>query len=147
MVDISSEPEFESIYSNANNMDPTYEPNEEKEKNLFMRYADNLTLTMTCFTLEVQQYENLFVYDASYDLSNVIKLTQEKVDPITYQCLHQRLTMHQKLVKENIEKNADIRRNISYLKLISFLVPFLLGMKKKLKVPDLSRLLHPFSGK
>ncbi|XP_069839631.1 ankyrin and armadillo repeat-containing protein isoform X2 [Dendropsophus ebraccatus] len=126
-------------------MDPTYEPNEEEEKNLFMRYADNMMITMTCFTLEVQQYENLFVYDASYDLSNVVKLPQEKVDPITYQHLQQRLTMHQRLVKENIEKKADIRKNISYLKLISFLVPLLLGMKKKLKVPDLNRLLQPFS--
>ncbi|XP_075686042.1 ankyrin and armadillo repeat-containing protein isoform X2 [Rhinoderma darwinii] len=145
IVDTASEPEFGDIYSAANNMDPTYEPNKEEEKNLFMRYADNMTIRMTCFTLQVQQYENLFVYDASYDLSNVIKQTQEKMDPITYQCLQQRLTLHQRLVKENIEKKADIRRNICYLKLISFLVPFLLGTKKKLKVPDLSRLLHPFS--
>ncbi|KAM3916003.1 ankyrin and armadillo repeat-containing protein [Leptodactylus fuscus] len=145
LVDIASEPEFDGIYSNANNMDPTYDPNKEEVKNLFMQYADNMSITMTCCTLEVQQYKNLFVYDASYDLSNVVKLTQEKVDPITYQCLQQRLTMHQRLVKENIEKKAEIRKNISYLKLISFLVPFLLGLKKKLKVPDLKCLLQPLS--
>ncbi|XP_069589954.1 ankyrin and armadillo repeat-containing protein [Ranitomeya imitator] len=144
LVDIESEAEFEGIYSNANNLDPTYEQSEE-ERSLFMRYADNLTIAMTWFTLEVQQYDNLFVYDSSYDLSNVIKLTQEKMDLITYQCLQQRLAMHQRLVKENIEKKAEVKRNMRYLKLISFLVPFLLGLKKKLKVPDLSCLLHPFS--
>ncbi|XP_066433209.1 ankyrin and armadillo repeat-containing protein isoform X2 [Eleutherodactylus coqui] len=145
LVDITSEPEFEDLYSSAGNEDPTYEPNEEEEKSVFMRYADSMTIMMSCFTLEVRQDENLFVFDASYDLSSVIRLTEEKVDPMTYQRLRQRLTVHQRLVQDNIQKKAEAKRNISCLRLISFLVPFLLGMKKKLKVPDLSCLLPPFS--
>ncbi|XP_018428916.1 PREDICTED: ankyrin and armadillo repeat-containing protein [Nanorana parkeri] len=145
LIDISSEPDFDGIYSHSFDLDPTYEPNKQEEKNLFMQYANNMTIKMTCFTAQVQQYENLFVYDASYMLSNVIRLTEEYMDSATYQRLQQRLTIHQKLVKENLEKKAEIRKNIAYLKLISFLVPYLLGMKKKMKVPDLSRLLQPYS--
>ncbi|KAM4697814.1 ankyrin and armadillo repeat-containing protein [Rhinophrynus dorsalis] len=144
LIDISSDPDFNGIYSPRFDFDPTYEPNKQEEKSIFMHYADSLTIKMTCFTRQVQQHENLFVYDASYLLSNVIRLTEENIDPVTYQRLQQRLTIHQKLIKENIEKKPEICKNIAYLKLISFFVPFLLGMKKKMQVPDFSRLLQPF---
>ncbi|KAM5152418.1 ankyrin and armadillo repeat-containing protein [Mantella aurantiaca] len=145
LIDISSGSDLDGIYSQSFDSDPTYEPNAQEEKNFFMQYANKMTMKMTCFTVQVQQYKNLFVYDASYMLSNVIRLTEEFMDNVTYQRLQQRLTIHKKLVKENLEKKAEIRKNIAYLKLISFLVPFLLGMKKKMKVPDFSRLLQPYS--
>ncbi|XP_063788987.1 ankyrin and armadillo repeat-containing protein isoform X3 [Pseudophryne corroboree] len=145
LVDISSEPEFDGIYSQTFDLDPTYDPNKPEEKTLFMSHADHMSIKMTHVTLQVQQHENLFVYDATYFLSSVMKLTEEDLDPVTYQRLQQRLALHTRLVKENIEKKPDIRKNIAYLTLISFLVPLLLGVKKKLKVPDFSRLLQPFS--
>ncbi|PIO22464.1 hypothetical protein AB205_0073650 [Aquarana catesbeiana] len=145
LIDISSDPDFDGIYSQSFDLDPTYEPNKQEEKNLFMRYANKMTIKMTCSTVQVQQYKNLFVYDASYTLSNVIRLPEENIGSVTHQQLQQRLTIHRKLVEENLEKKAEIRKNIAYLKLISFLVPFLLGLKKKMKVPDFSRLLQPFS--
>ncbi|XP_077304819.1 ankyrin and armadillo repeat-containing protein [Lithobates pipiens] len=145
LIDISSDSDFDGIYSQSFDLDPTYEPNKQEEKNLFMRYVNKMTIKMTCSTVQVQQYKNLFVYDASYTLSNVIRLTEEYMDSVTHQQLQQRLTIHRKLVEENLEKKAEIRKNIAYLKLISFLVPFLLGLKKKMKVPDFSCLLQPFS--
>uniref|UniRef100_A0A8C5WFU7 Ankyrin and armadillo repeat containing n=1 Tax=Leptobrachium leishanense TaxID=445787 RepID=A0A8C5WFU7_9ANUR len=145
LIDLFIEPEFDGIYYKTFDVDPTYEPNSMDEKNLFMNYTDSMTIKMTCFTLQVQRLKNLFVYEGSYLLSTVIKLTEEFLDPAIYQRLQQRLTAHQMLVKENLEKKAEIRKNIAYLKLISFLVPFLLGLKKQLKVPDFSALLQPFS--
>ncbi|CAH2306538.1 ankyrin and armadillo repeat-containing [Pelobates cultripes] len=145
LIDITSESEFDGIYSQTSNFDPTYDPSNMDEKLLFMDYADSMTIKMTCFTVQVQRLKNLFVYEGSYLLSNVIKLTEEFLDPVVYQRLQQRLSEHQKLVKGNLEKKLEIRKNIAYLKLISFLVPFLLGLKKQLKVPDLSCLLQPFS--
>ncbi|OCT63921.1 ankyrin and armadillo repeat-containing protein [Xenopus laevis] len=145
LTDISSEPDFEGIYSQTLDFDPSYEPNNEEERNLFMQYADSITMKMTCFTAKVQQYENLFLYNASNQLSTFTRLTEEYIDPVTYQRLQQRLNIQKKLVEEYIEKRADIRKNIAYLKLISFLVPFFLGLKKKMKVPDLNHLLQPFS--
>ncbi|KAM8934165.1 ankyrin and armadillo repeat-containing protein [Pelodytes ibericus] len=145
LTDISTDPDFDGIYSQTSDLDPAYEPNSPDERKLFMNYVEHMTIKMTCLTLQVQRHENLFVYEASYCLSNILNLTEEYLDPVTYQRLQQRLTIHQKTVKENLEKKSEIRKNIAYLKLISFLVPFLLGLKKKLKVPDFSRLLPPFS--
>ncbi|KAM9305578.1 ankyrin and armadillo repeat-containing protein [Gastrophryne carolinensis] len=145
LIDICTDPDFEGIYSPRTDLDPTQETNRQEEKNHFMQHADNMTIKMSCFTTQVQQYKNLFVYDASYTLSSVIRLVEEYMDPITYQQLYQRLTIHQRLVKEYLEKKPEIRRNIAYLKLISLLVPLLLGMKKKMKVPSFSSLLPPYS--
>ncbi|KAM4626878.1 ankyrin and armadillo repeat-containing protein [Discoglossus pictus] len=145
LIDITSDPVFDGIYSQNCDFDPTYEPNKPEEKSLFMEYVDSMTLKMTCFTVQVEQYENLFLYDASYLLSNVIRLPEDHLDPVMYQRLQQRLNIHQKVVRENLEKKAEICKNIAYLKLISFLVPFLVGLKKKMKVPDFSCLLQPFS--
>ncbi|XP_031749764.1 ankyrin and armadillo repeat-containing protein isoform X2 [Xenopus tropicalis] len=145
LTDISSDPDYEDIYSQTPDFDPSYEPNNEEEKNLFMQYADSITIKMTCFITDVQQCENFFIYDASNQFSTAIRLTEEYIDPVTYQRLQQRLKIQRKLVAENIEKTVENRKNVAYLKLISFLVPFFLGLKKKMKVPDLNHLLQPFS--
>uniref|UniRef100_K7G8L3 Ankyrin and armadillo repeat containing n=1 Tax=Pelodiscus sinensis TaxID=13735 RepID=K7G8L3_PELSI len=145
LVDISNEPGFEGIYDENMNEDPTYDPNSAQEKNLFMQYADSILLKLTFGTIQVQQHENVCKFDAVYELSNVIRLTEDYLDTDTYQRLQQRLTLQQKLVKKHLEKKAEIRKNIEYLKILSFLIPFLLGLKKKMKVPNLNQLLQPYS--
>ncbi|XP_053554580.1 ankyrin and armadillo repeat-containing protein [Bombina bombina] len=145
LIDISSDPTFNGIYNENTDTDPTYDPNKPEEKKLFMHYAESMAIKMTCFTTQVSQYENLFVYDASYLLSNVVRLTEDHLDSVTYQHLQQRLRIHEKLVKDNLQKKAEIHKNIAYLKLISFLIPFLLGLKKKMKVPDFTYFLQSYS--
>uniref|UniRef100_A0A8C0IPX1 Ankyrin and armadillo repeat containing n=1 Tax=Chelonoidis abingdonii TaxID=106734 RepID=A0A8C0IPX1_CHEAB len=145
LVDLSNEPDFEGIYDENMNEDPTYDPNSAQEKNLFMQYADNILFKLTFGTIQVQQHENVCKFDAAYVLSNVIRLTEDHLDTVTYQRLQQRLILQQKLVKKHLEKKAEIRKNIEYLKIVSFLIPFLLGLKRKMKIPNLNQLLQPYS--
>uniref|UniRef100_A0A8C3I6V2 Ankyrin and armadillo repeat containing n=1 Tax=Chrysemys picta bellii TaxID=8478 RepID=A0A8C3I6V2_CHRPI len=145
LVDLSNEPDFEGIYDENMNEDPTYDPNSAQEKNLFMQYADNILLKLTFGTIQVQQHENVCKFDAAYGLSNVIKLTEDHLDTVTYQRVQQRLILQEKLVKKHLEKKAEIRKNIEYLKIMSFLIPFLLGLKRKMKIPNLNQLLQPYS--
>ncbi|XP_067405132.1 ankyrin and armadillo repeat-containing protein isoform X4 [Emydura macquarii macquarii] len=60
LVDLSSEPDFEGIYDENMNEDPTYDPNCLEEKNLFMQYADNILLKLIFGTTQVQQHENVY---------------------------------------------------------------------------------------
>ncbi|XP_050772345.1 ankyrin and armadillo repeat-containing protein [Gopherus flavomarginatus] len=145
LVDLSNEPGFEGIYDENMNEDPTYDPNSAQEKNLFMQYADNILFKLTFGTIQVQQHESVCKFDAAYVLSNVIRLTEDHLDTVTYQRLQQRLILQQKLVKKHLEKKAEIRKNIEYLKIVSFLIPFLLGLKRKMKIPNLNQLLQPYS--
>ncbi|XP_075385874.1 ankyrin and armadillo repeat-containing protein [Tenrec ecaudatus] len=145
MIDITKDPDFEGIYDDDMNEDPTYEPNSPEEKALFMKYAEHILLKLTFSTLQVQQYKNVFIFETDYWLTNAIQYNQDYLDICTYQRLQQRLYLQKKIIQKQLEKKADIRKGIGYLKLICFLTPFLLTLKKKMKVPYLSSLLPPFS--
>ncbi|XP_039178035.1 ankyrin and armadillo repeat-containing protein isoform X4 [Crotalus tigris] len=82
---------------------------------------------------------------AAYNLTNAIRMTEDHLDAFSYQRLQQRLTLQLKLVKKHLEKKEDIQKNIAYMKLICFLIPFIINLKRKNKVPNLSRLLQPYS--
>lgn len=147
MVDITTDPDFEGIYDEDMNEDPTYEPNSPEEKAMFMKYAEGMMMKLTFSTTHIQQHENIFIFETAYWLTNAIKYNQDYLDICTYQRLQQRLSLQKKVIQKHFEKKKEIRRGIGYLKLICFLIPFLLSLKKKMKVPYLSSLLPPFSGK
>ncbi|XP_066493266.1 ankyrin and armadillo repeat-containing protein [Tiliqua scincoides] len=145
LIDISKEPDFVGIYDENMNEDPTYEPNSKEEKALFMQFVDYILLKLTFATTEVQQYENLFRFSAAYNLCNAIRLPDERLDSVSYQRLQQRLALQQKLVKKHLEKKLEIRKNLAYLKITTFLIPFIINLKRRNKVPNLNRLLQPYS--
>ncbi|KAJ1186968.1 hypothetical protein NDU88_003747 [Pleurodeles waltl] len=145
LVDISKEADFEGVYEKNVNEDPTYQPNSPEEVYMFMDSAEKMSIKMTCYTTRVQQFDNVFTFAGSYTISNIVRPTEEQIDSVTYQRLQQRQRLHQKTVREFIEKKAEIRKHIEYIKLISFLAPLLVALKKKAKVPVLDRLLQPFS--
>ncbi|XP_048201059.1 ankyrin and armadillo repeat-containing protein [Perognathus longimembris pacificus] len=145
LVDITKDPDFSGIYDEDMNEDPTYDPNSPDEKAVFMKYAENIMLKMTFSATQVQQYENVFIFETAYWLTNAIQYTQDYLDICTYQRLQQRLYLQKKVIQKHLEKKKEIRRGIGYLKLICFLIPFLLSLKRKMKVPYLNSLLQPFS--
>lgn len=147
LVDITNDPDFYGIYDEDMNEDPTYEPNSPEEKAIFMKYAENIMLKLTFSTTQVQQHENVFIFETDYWLTNAIKYTQDYLDICTYQRLQQRLYLQKKVIQKHFEKKKEIRKGMGYLKLICFLIPFLLSLKKKMKVPYLNSLLPPFSGR
>ncbi|KAM6178388.1 ankyrin and armadillo repeat-containing protein [Rhynchocyon petersi] len=145
LIDITKDPDFEGIYDEDFNEDPTYDPNSPEEKALFMKYAENTLLKLTFTTTKVQQCENVFIFETAYWLTNAIKYNQDYLDICTYQRLQQRLYLQKKIIQKHFEKKKEIRREMGYLKLICFMIPFLLSLKKKMKVPYLNSLLPPFS--
>ncbi|XP_038940485.1 ankyrin and armadillo repeat-containing protein isoform X1 [Rattus norvegicus] len=145
LVDITNDPDFEGIYDEDMNEDPTYEPNSPEEKAMFMKYAEGMMMKLTFSTTHIQQHENIFIFETAYWLTNAIKYNQDYLDICTYQRLQQRLSLQKKVIQKHFEKKKEIRRGIGYLKLICFLIPFLLSLKKKMKVPYLNSLLPPFS--
>ncbi|XP_074071608.1 ankyrin and armadillo repeat-containing protein isoform X2 [Macrotis lagotis] len=145
LVDITKDPDFDGIYDENMNEDPTYEPNSFEEKSIFMKYVENIKINLTFTNTLVQQYDNVFLFETAHWLSNVIKYTDDYLDICTYQRIQQRLALQKKLIEKHLEKKSEMRQNMAYLKLICFMIPFLLGLKKKMKVPNLSTLLPPFS--
>ncbi|XP_015214679.2 ankyrin and armadillo repeat-containing protein isoform X2 [Lepisosteus oculatus] len=145
LMDISEDASYQGIYSEVINVDPTYDPNSPEEEKLFSQHSESILLKLSPYLCSVKQHENLFVFEGTYNLSNVVRLAEDKVDLSTYQRLEQRLRLHERLVGNCLERKMEMRKNMAYLKLIAFLVPFLIGLKKKMKIPDLAKLLPSFS--
>lgn len=127
-------------------VDPTYEPNSTEEENLFSQYSENTLIKLSAYLTSVRQHQNLFVFEASHSLSDVVRLTEDNIDLATYQRLQKRLSDHVSLVRKHLERNAEVSRDLVYLKLITFLVPLLISLRKKMLIPNFSQMLPPLSG-
>ncbi|XP_053482162.1 ankyrin and armadillo repeat-containing protein isoform X2 [Ictalurus furcatus] len=146
LVDISDDPCYLGMYDeDKQNPDPIYQPSSAEEQKLFSQYVDNVLLKITSYLTSVRQHENLFTFEGTHSLSNVVRLTEDILELGTYQRLQQRLSRHVRLVKKHLARKMELARDLAYLKLIGFLVPFLIGLRKKMMIPDLSQMLLPIS--
>ncbi|XP_062862488.1 ankyrin and armadillo repeat-containing protein [Trichomycterus rosablanca] len=145
LIDTSDDPCYQGIYEDTNERDPTYEPDSAEEQKLFSQYAENILLKMTFYSTSVHQHENLFTFEGTHSLSSLVRLTEDVLELGMYQRLQQRLTRHVSLVKKNLGRKVELARDLAYLKLIGFLVPLFIGLKKKMRIPDLSQLLPRMS--
>lgn len=145
LLDISKDPVYQGIYVDPN-PDPTYNPNHSDEERLFQQYSDCILLKLTSYLTTTQQHENLFSFESTHTLASVLRLTEDKLELATYQRLQQRLARQVRVVRESLARRPDVCTDLAYFRLITFLVPLLVGLKKKMKIPDLSKVLPGFSG-
>lgn len=145
LIDISEDPVYQGIYVDPS-PDPSYNPNHTDEERLFQQYSDSILLKLTSYLTTTQQQENLFLFESTHSLASVLRLTEDKLELATYQRLQQRLARQVRVVRENLARRPDVRTDLAYFRLITFLVPLLVGLKKKMKIPDLSKMLPGFSG-
>ncbi|XP_041940339.1 ankyrin and armadillo repeat-containing protein [Alosa sapidissima] len=145
LMDISEDPAYQGIYVDPS-PDPTYNPNHTDEERLFQQYSDSVLLKLTSYLTATHQQENLFSFESTHSLASGLRLTEDKLELATYQRLQQRLARQVRVVRESLARRPDVRTDLAYLHLITFLVPLLVGLKKKMKIPDLSKVLPGFSG-
>ncbi|KAJ8349671.1 hypothetical protein SKAU_G00248010 [Synaphobranchus kaupii] len=144
LMDISLEPCYRGIYTQDSDADPTYEPNSPGEQKLFSQYSEDILLKLTSCVSSCQQHENLFVFESTYSLASSVRGTRDRMELPTYQRLQQRLALQEKLVRNCLERKTETCQSLAYLRLIAFLVPFLVGLKKKMMIPDVSQMFQQF---
>lgn len=79
-------------------------------------------------------------------ISSIVRLLDDRINHDDYERVNTRLQMHENMLRENLMKKMDIRRQLFILKFVSFLTPFLIGMRKRMKIPDTTRFLPDLSG-
>ena len=145
MLDVSSDPDYAEIYDKLPG-DPSGDMEASEEKRFFMNHVDGLSMQMTLFQKSVHQHHNLFVMDPDYLISSVVHLTEDRIDKLGYERLQAKLQLHEIMLKQHLPNKAEIRQQLYLLKIISFLVPFLVGMKKRMRIPDLGKMLPNLTG-
>ena len=145
MLDITKDPDYANAYSQL----PSELPGDSEmadEKKFFMSHVDSLSMQLTFTQNSIMQHENLFVIDSDWLVSSVVRLTDPKLEANAYERLNARLQLHELMLSENIALKPEIRRQLYLLKLTSFLVPFLIAMRKRMKIPDLQKMLPNMTG-
>ncbi|CAD5114678.1 DgyrCDS3724 [Dimorphilus gyrociliatus] len=140
-MDITKDPEYANVYDNLKTMDTDAE-----EAKFFMNHVDDMAMIMTIYQRAIIQHRNLFLIDADWIVSSNIRTIDEKVDKNAYERLHNRLQLHELIINEYLSQKKETAFNLQMMKLISFLVPWLVGMKKRMKIPNLKTFLPNLKG-
>lgn len=142
ILDLAKDPELAEAYD-AIPDDNKDDPVAVEEKRHFMKHVDELALKLTLFQNTVNQHQNMFLIDANYHISSIVK--SDKIDLQSYEKLQRRLGSHQEFIRKTLLLKPELKRQLCLLKFISFMVPFLIAVKKRCKVPDVDKLLPTFT--
>lgn len=103
-------------------------------------------MQMTLYQKKVMHEKDIYMMEADMTISSIVRLLDDRINHDDYERVNTRLQMHENMLRENLMKKMDIRRQLFILKFVSFLTPFLIGMRKRMKIPDTTRFLPDLSG-
>ncbi|RNA30706.1 ankyrin and armadillo repeat-containing [Brachionus plicatilis] len=114
--------------------------------NTLKECADDVSVLMTFGLNSVRSYKNIYEIDSDYSINACVRGDNQKVDNKLLEKIKPILNNHENFLRENFEKKIEIKKNLIYLKIISFLTPFLIGLKRRMKIPDMNNLLPLMTG-
>lgn len=144
LIDITKDPDYADIYSKLP-METAGDPEIAEERRFFMTHVDNLSMHITFFQNTVLHHKDMFIIDADYFVSSTVTMLDDAIDLTGYERLKTRLQMHEDLIRDQLAKKQETRQQLELLKLISYMTPFFMALKKRMKIPDITKLTNPLS--
>ena len=86
LVDITKDPDFTEIYSKLPVEQPG-DPEMAEERRFFMTHVDNLSMHLNFFQRSVTHHKDMFIVDADYLVSSIVKLLDDSIDHTGYERL------------------------------------------------------------
>lgn len=145
MVDMGKDPDYCEAYNDLQ-FDNEDDPDMIKERIHFMKHIEDICMQMTLYQKKVMHEKDIYMMEADMTISSIVRLLDDRINHDDYERVNTRLQMHENMLRENLMKKIDIRRQLFILKFVSFLTPFLIGMRKRMKIPDTTRFLPDLSG-
>ena len=142
LMDLATEEDFQEAFSNLNQATADDDRFFDEQK-FFMKYVDDIAMVMAFGQKSIKNFFNMFVLDSSGEISSRIKA--QNVDLKAFERLQRQFHTQEQFLRQNIENKEQIRRDLTLLKLISLLVPMLIGLKRKNKIPNMSKFLPPLT--
>jgi len=93
----------------------------------------------------VAQYKNVLIVDCRWQLASAVR----HVEPDTsndYERLESRLRVQRAALRQCLANKPSTRYQLDLLRLVAFLSTLLVSMKRRNKVPDITRTLHNMAG-
>lgn len=142
VLDMSSDPQYSAAYENMP-VENLQDFNVQEQRHIFEKHVEDLSMVMTFYQKSVQHHGSMFVIDADYHISSTVK--SDKVDIKSVEKLQKRLLRQEKFVSDTLPTKPEVRHQLLLLKLISFLVPFLIALRKRCKIINVNKLLPGFT--
>ena len=142
VLEMSSDPHYSSAYENIH-VENLQDFHIQEQWHVFKKCAEDLSMVMTFFQKSVQHHGNMFIVDADYYISSTMK--SDKADIKYVEKLQKRLSAQEKFLRDTLPVKPEVRRQLLLLKFISFLVPFLIALRKRCKIIDINKLLPGFT--
>ena len=125
----------------------TYEEFDQHEdhvsRDMFLRYLDHVSINLVFCQKSIQEEGSLLILNPTYDLTTGVLATKKEKDPELYHHLHSYLQKQRDFIMNHIEKKKQIAHDIELLGYISFMVLFLVTLKRQTKIIDVSQLPPP----
>lgn len=118
----------------------------QEEMSFFMSYIDDLQLKITFGIDKLTQYGNVYEIDPDYLISSCCKASNDRIDNAKFERLKKILNVHEKFLRQNYAKKKEVKKYINMLKIVGFLVPLFVGLKKRMRIPNLNNLLEVITG-
>lgn len=83
---------------------------------------------------------------ADHEITMCCRADADRIKNSTYDRLKPIMSMHEKFLRENFTRKLEVRRNLKLLSIVSFLVPVLAGLKRRMRIPDMNELLPLMTG-
>lgn len=142
---MGKDPDYCDAYNDLQ-FDNEDDPDMIKERIHFMKHIGDICMQMTLYQKKVMHEKDIYMMEADMTISSIVRLLDDRMNHDDYERVNTRLQMHENMLRENLMKKMDIRRQLFILKFVSFLTPFLIGMRKRMKIPDTTRFLPDLSG-
>ncbi|XP_061167170.1 ankyrin and armadillo repeat-containing protein-like [Saccostrea echinata] len=144
MIDMGKDPDYCDAYNDLQ-FDNDNDPDMIKERIHFMKHIEDISMQMTLYQKKVMHEKDIYMMDADMTITSIVRLLDDRINHDDYERVNTRLQMHENMLRENLTKKLEIRRQLYILKVVSFLTPFLIGMRKRMKIPEMSRFLPDLS--
>ena len=79
MLDITEETDYKKAYERLQ-QEQVGDIEAADERRFFMSHVDNMSIQMTLFQRDIQQFKNLFVVDSDWLVSSVVRLLEDQID-------------------------------------------------------------------
>lgn len=117
---------------------------EHVSRDMFLRYLDHVNISLVFQQQRIQTEGSLFVLDPTYDLvTGILATKKEKDHQELYRHLHAYLQKQRDFVKCCLKKKKQIAHDLELLGFVSFMVSFLVTLKRQKKIIDVSQLAPP----
>ena len=110
-------------------------------RDTFHQYLDQVSIGLVFYQKRISQKHHIFMMEPSNEVVTSVLATQQKINPSLQNRLNRYLQKQRTFISEKLRKKTDIAHDVDLLEFVSFMIYFLVTLKKNNWIIDVSNLL------